>query len=175
MDHTPNTGRDRTRTPTDPQMDPVTEFLDAVNTLQAALKTANGQKKNWIEKNPTLSVAILGAVFAAFQVVGQSYFQANVGKYIEPAMAETKGKLGALEQSFRDEKQATRAVQKTLIQHDADLAIYMLEGDRYDRALLEKVAKKLKVGREERPGELSEAEERVKDVRDGARLGGDAS
>jgi hypothetical protein len=145
--------------------------IEAVHALTTVLAAENGKKKIWVEKNPTIFVTLVLGVFAVFSFAGQGYFQKQVAAVLDPVIERTEGKVGAIEAAAATDRDTNNDAHMQLRQNDADLAVYMLEGDRYDRQLLELVAKKLRVKPEKRPPALGEAEERVRAVRDAPRLG----
>jgi hypothetical protein len=159
------------RTPTDPgihQADRSAEILLALTGLTKAIEES-GQKRSWLERNQALTIAIVGAIFVVFQFAGQHYFQASVGQYIDPRLRKTEERLEAVEGKAESNRISNNVDHLTLRQNDADLAVYVLSTERHDRRLLERVARKLRVELEDHPETLSEAEDRVKAVRDGAR------
>jgi hypothetical protein len=143
----------------------------AVHALTTVIAAENGKKKVWVERNPTMFVTAMMAIFAVLSFAGQGYFQKQVGQYIDPVIERTDERMRQVEAKAAVDRHENDDVHMLLRQNDADLAVYMLEGDRYDRHLLERVAKKLRVKPEDRPEALDEAEDRVRTVRDSARVG----
>lgn len=142
----------------------------AIEGLTDVLSDNIARKRSWFERYPTWGVFLAGVVIVLTQFVAQRYLQDNVTKAMEPIQKATNEKI----QIFEHEASKAQTINATehlmLRQNDADLATYMIEGDRYDRAMLESVAGKLRVKPKKRPAALNEAEKRVLDVRDRARI-----
>jgi hypothetical protein len=152
------------------QSDRLEQATRAIEGLATVLANDATRKRSWLERYPTWGVFLAGVVIVLTQFVAQRYLQDNVTKAMEPIQKATNKKIQTFEQDAAKAQTNNATEHLMLRQNGADLATYMIEGDRYDRAMLESVAGKLRVKPKKRPDALDEAEKRVRQVRDRARV-----
>lgn len=127
-------------------------------------KETNG-KKTWMEMNPTLAVFILGLIVVVAQFVGQKFVQENIEDVVVPIQKQTEQKLGDMQIHYQTAEENDAKERRVLRQNDGDIAEHALESDRYNQDILKDISKKMKVPAREKPPELKEAEQRVRDVK----------
>jgi hypothetical protein len=142
-----------------------------VRRISDALEAANGRRPSWLSRHQAVTVAVVGAVIGAVSwAVGQWGRDAilEVQAPIDAAQDERARSIAADLDVEVEQREADSA---RLRQNDIDLVDYLRESDRYDRAMLERIAKKVRVRDDELPDrkQLERAGERLDAIKERGR------
>lgn len=139
----------------------------------AALEQATAiAKKNgatsWLTRHQSVTIALVGVVVGLVSWGVNRWTRERVLETQAPIDAKQDARTGTLETKVADEIDARKHDSARLRQNDEDLVEYLQESDRYDRAVLDSVADKLRVRKPDR-APLDRAAKRVRAIKDRGR------
>lgn len=128
---------------------------DLRRVVAAFENTTNG---SWLARHQTWTIALVGVVVGAVSW--------GVNRWTREQVLEVQAPIDAKQDAaILKETEERKAVTDVLQQNDEDFAEYAEEADRYERAVLDGVAKKLEVDQPSR-AELNRATKRLRGIKD---------
>lgn len=135
---------------------------DLRRAVAAIEKSTNG---SWLARHQTWTIAIVGVIVGAVSWGVNRWTREQVLEVQAPIDAKQDERAGALGQRIEVETKARADAVETLQQNDQDFAEYAEESDRYEQAVLDGVADKLRVLKPDREP-LDRATKRLRKIKD---------
>lgn len=124
----------------------VDDLLKAISKLEA---NANG-KRSWLSRHQSITIAIVGGIVGVISWGINSWSATRVLEVQAPIDSKQDTRASTLEQKLSVETEERKRAAARLRQNDVDLVDFLLESERWNSAMLDGIAARLKVPKPDR-------------------------